>query len=191
MAASCTRWRPAAPAYSSPAQRAGRWTSQRRWRRPAPLQRRRSLCVEASSKRCISYLASCISYPTAMRRIGVFICHCGLNIAGTVDVEQAARMVRGLAGVAQATTYRYMCSDPGQSLIRDAIKKDKLDGIVVAACSPAMHEVTFRRAVAAAGLNPYRCEVANIREQCSWVHQGERDAATLKAADIVASLIEK
>lgn len=126
-----------------------------------------------------------------MSRIGVFICHCGLNIAGTIDVERAAEMLRAYPGVVQATTYRYMCSDPGQSLIRDEIARRQLDGVVVAACSPAMHEVTFRRAVAAAGLNPYRCEIANIREQCAWVHQAQRDEATLKAVGIIASLIEK
>ncbi len=125
------------------------------------------------------------------RRIGVFICHCGSNIAGTVDVRRAAEAVRGLRGVVYATDYGYMCSDPGQALIRRAIAEQGLDGIVVAACSPSMHEATFRRTAEAAGLNPYRLEIANIREQCSWVHQEEREEATRKAIALIASLVEK
>ena len=101
-----------------------------------------------------------------MRKIGVFICHCGINIAGTVDVELVAEALRAYPGVAFATTYKYTCSDPGQNIIRAAIREHNLDGVVVAACSPAMHEVTFRRAAAAAGLNPYLLECANISEQC-------------------------
>ena len=100
-----------------------------------------------------------------MARIGVFVCHCGLNIAGTVDVQHVAETLGDYPGVAYASDYRYMCSDPGQSLIQEAIRSHQLDGVVVAACSPAMHEATFRKAAAAAGLNPYRVEIANIREQ--------------------------
>ena len=125
-----------------------------------------------------------------MRKIGVFVCHCGLNIAATVDVERVAEEIRQYPGVAYAVDYKYMCSDPGQSLIKEAIQKEGLDGVVVAACSPAMHEATFRRAVASVGLNPYLCEIANIREQCSWVHQ-DREAATRKAVAIISSLVEK
>ena len=125
-----------------------------------------------------------------MRRIGVFVCHCGLNIAATVDVERVAEEIRQYPGVAYAVDYKYMCSDPGQVLIKEAIQKEGLDGVVVAACSPAMHEATFRRAVASVGLNPYLCEMANIREQCSWVHQ-DREAATRKAVAIISSLVEK
>ena len=125
-----------------------------------------------------------------MRRIGVFVCHCGLNIAATVDVERVAEEIRQYPGVAYAVDYKYMCSDPGQALIKEAIQKEGLDGVVVAACSPAMHEATFRRAVASVGLNPYLCEIANIREQCSWVHQ-DREAATRKAVAIISSLVEK
>jgi len=125
-----------------------------------------------------------------MRKIGVFVCHCGLNIAATVDVERVAEEMRRHPGVAYAVDYKYMCSDPGQELIKEAIEKEGLEGVVVAACSPSMHEVTFRRAVAAVGLNPYLCEMANIREQCSWVHQ-DREAATRKAMAIVSSLVEK
>ena len=125
-----------------------------------------------------------------MRRIGVFVCHCGLNIAATVDVERVAEEIRQYPGVAYAVDYKYMCSDPGQALIKEAIQKEGLDGVVVAACSPSMHEATFRRAVASVGLNPYLCEIANIREQCSWVHQ-DREAATRKAVAIISSLVEK
>ncbi|MGD2144301.1 MAG: disulfide reductase, partial [Anaerolineae bacterium] len=106
-----------------------------------------------------------------MRRIGVFVCHCGINIAGTVDVEQVSDEVGQYPAVAFATDYSYMCSEPGQELLQEAIEAHELDGIVVAACSPSMHETTFRRASSAQGLNPYRVEIANIREQCSWVHQ--------------------
>ncbi len=126
-----------------------------------------------------------------MRRIGVFICHCGSNIAGTVDVARAVDAVKGCPGVVCTADYKYMCSDPGQALIREAIARDQLDGVVVAACSPSMHEATFRRAAEAAGLNPYRLEVANIREQCSWVHQGAAEEATHKAIAVIASLVAK
>lgn len=126
-----------------------------------------------------------------MRKIGVFICHCGINIAGTVDVERVAEALRAYPGVAFATTYKYTCSDPGQNIIRAAIREHNLDGVVVAACSPAMHEVTFRRAAAAAGLNPYLLECANIREQCSWVHTRDPEEATQKALRTIQSMVEK
>jgi len=126
-----------------------------------------------------------------MQRIGVFICHCGFNIAGTVDVEAVAGQLRDYPQVASATTYKYMCSQPGQDLIRKAIAEQKLDAIVVAACSPAMHEATFRKASASSGLNPYRCEIANIREQCSWVHQSQPVEATAKAVEIIRTMVEK
>jgi len=126
-----------------------------------------------------------------MSRIGVFVCHCGINIAGTVDVERVAETVGRDRDVAFATDYRYMCSEPGQQLIKDAIAERHLDGVIVAACSPGMHERTFRQAVAAAGLNPYRCEIANIREQCSWVHQQEPEEATRKAVEIARTMVEK
>ena len=126
-----------------------------------------------------------------MRKIGVFICHCGKNIAGTIDVERVREVLRSYQGVAYSIDYLYMCSDPGQDLIKEAIAKEDLDGVVVAACSPAMHETTFRRTVAAAGLNPYLCEVANIREQCSWVHRDDMERATLKAIRIIETIVEK
>jgi heterodisulfide reductase subunit A len=126
-----------------------------------------------------------------MARIGVFVCHCGLNIASTVDVERVAEALRGYPGVALAADNKYMCSDPGQTLVRQAIQEHDLDGVVIAACSPSMHEVTFRKAAQTAGLNPYRLEIANIREQVSWPHRNEPEAATLKAVEIVRALVEK
>jgi len=126
-----------------------------------------------------------------MSRIGVFVCHCGINIAATVDVQKVAEAIGQDPRVVFATDYKYMCSDPGQNLIRQAIAEHGLDGVIVAACSPAMHERTFRGTVASAGLNPYRCEIANIREQCSWVHQDRPEEATQKALDIVRSVVEK
>jgi heterodisulfide reductase subunit A len=125
-----------------------------------------------------------------MSRIGVFVCHCGENISRTVDVEQVTAAAAQLAGVAYATDYKYMCSDPGQNLVKKAVADERLDGIVVAACSPRMHEKTFRTAVAAAGLNPYLCEMANIREHCSWVHE-DREEATAKAIAIVTMMVER
>ncbi|MGA9350273.1 MAG: CoB--CoM heterodisulfide reductase iron-sulfur subunit A family protein [Anaerolineae bacterium] len=126
-----------------------------------------------------------------MRKIGVFICHCGLNIAGTVDVERVAEEIRDYPGVVYSVDYRYMCSDPGQDLIKEAITEHDLDGIIVAACSPTMHEVTFRKTAATAGLNPYLCEIANIREQCSWVHQSLPEEATDKAIETIKAIVEK
>ena len=126
-----------------------------------------------------------------MRKVGVFICHCGINIAGSVDVEKVAEEIKSYPGVAFATTYKYTCSDPGQQIIKDAIQEHGLDGVIVAACSPAMHETTFRRTAAAAGMNPYLLECANIREQCSWVHQNDRARATDKALYTIQSMVEK
>ncbi|MHB8992625.1 MAG: 4Fe-4S binding protein, partial [Chloroflexota bacterium] len=124
------------------------------------------------------------------RKIGVFVCHCGLNIAGTVDVARVAATVRELDGVVYSADYSYMCSEPGQRLIEQAIREHDLDGVVVCSCSPRMHEITFRNACRAAGLNGYRCEIANIREQCSWVHK-DREVATRKAIGIAGSAVEK
>ena len=125
-----------------------------------------------------------------MSRIGVFICHCGENISRTVDVERVAAEVGKLPGVSFSTDYKYMCSDPGQNLLKKAIQEQKLTHIVVAACSPRMHEKTFRKAVEAAGLNPFLCEMANIREHCSWVHENKEEA-TVKAIDIVGMMVER
>ena len=106
-----------------------------------------------------------------MQRIGVFVCWCGSNIAGTVDVKQVALQLSREPGVVYSVDYQYMCSKSGQDMIRDAISEHSLTGIVVCSCSPRMHEATFRKTAAAAGLNPYMVEIANIREQCSWVHK--------------------
>jgi len=99
--------------------------------------------------------------PETRPRIGVFVCHCGKNIAGTVDVAKVAEAASRFPGVVYATHYEYMCSDPGQALIQRAIGEHRLNGVVVAACSPTMHEETFRRAASAAGLNPYLVDIAN------------------------------
>ncbi len=124
-------------------------------------------------------------------RIGVFVCHCGSNIAGVVDVKRVAEELGKYPGVAHSTDYTYMCSDPGQNLVKDAIKEHNLTGVIVAACSPTLHEATFRRAGRVAGVNPYQVEIANIREHCSWVHQGEKEAATEKAIKIIKTMVEK
>jgi len=125
-----------------------------------------------------------------MARIGVFVCHCGENIASVVDCERVAKISASLSGVTYATDYKYMCSDPGQDLIKSAIAEHNLNGVVVAACSPHMHETTFRKAAQQAGLNPYLCEMANIREHCSWVHD-DHEKATQKAIDLVRIMVEK
>jgi heterodisulfide reductase subunit A len=123
-------------------------------------------------------------------RIGVYICHCGVNISATVDVEQVAEFAATLPGVVVARNYLYMCSDPGQSLIQQDIEEQGLNRVVVASCSPRMHEPTFQGAAQQVGLNPYLVEMANIREQCSWVHS-DRGQATEKAKALVASVVAK
>ncbi len=125
-----------------------------------------------------------------MARVGVFVCHCGTNIAKTVDVPRVVEAMSRLPQVAFATEYQYMCSDPGQQIIQEAIREHNLDRVVVAACSPQLHEPTFRRCLEQAGLNPYRLEMANIREQCSWIHP-DREEATRKAIDIVRMSVAK
>ncbi|MFC2061539.1 4Fe-4S binding protein [Elusimicrobiota bacterium] len=123
-------------------------------------------------------------------KTGVFICHCGINISKTVDIEKVKEALKDYPGVSFVTDYKYMCSEPGQDLIKKKIKEEKLDRIVVAACSPTLHENTFRIVTEAAGINPYLCEIANIREQCSWVHE-DIEVATPKAIKIIKSIIEK
>ncbi|MCK5578121.1 MAG: CoB--CoM heterodisulfide reductase iron-sulfur subunit A family protein [Planctomycetes bacterium] len=125
-----------------------------------------------------------------MARIGVFICHCGENISRTVDVVKAAEAAATFRGVVHSVEYKYMCSSPGQNLIKEAIKEKKLTGVVVAACSPKMHEPTFRRACHEAGLNPYFCEISNVREQCSWVHE-DKTVGTAKTIDLIRLMVEK
>ena len=125
-----------------------------------------------------------------MSRIGVFICYCGSNIAGTVDVEAVAEMARTLPDVVHVETNKYTGSDPGQEGVRQAIIDRGIDRVVVAACSPRMHEPTWRKLLADTPVNPYMLEVANIREQCSWVHK-DRDIATEKAKDLVKMAVAK
>ncbi|OGC39006.1 hypothetical protein A2Y85_06560 [candidate division WOR-3 bacterium RBG_13_43_14] len=125
-----------------------------------------------------------------MKKIGVFICHCGHNIAGTIDINKVMETIGKYPGVAHCEDYNYMCSDPGQNLIKAKIKEKNLESIVVAACSHTLHEPTFRRAAEEAGINPYLVEIANIREQCSWIHD-DIDLATKKAIKIISSIIEK
>ncbi len=130
------------------------------------------------------------SQMTEKPKVGVYVCHCGINIAATVDVEAVTEYAKGLPNVVIARNYAYMCSDPGQLLIKEDIKEKGLNRVVVASCSPRMHEPTFRKALQEAGLNPYFLEMANIREQCSWVHE-DREAATEKAKQLVAAAVSK
>ena len=123
-------------------------------------------------------------------RIGVYICHCGSNIAGTVDVAEVAQWVADLPNVTVARDYEFMCSSLGQEMIKDDIRELGLDRVVVASCTPRMHEPTFQRAVAEGGLNPYFFEMANVREQCSWVHD-DGDEATRKARALVAAAVSR
>jgi heterodisulfide reductase subunit A len=121
----------------------------------------------------------------SMARIGVYVCHCGLNIAGVIDVEKVAKSAMGLQDVVVAKHYAYMCSEPGQRMIQKDIKAQNLDRIVIATCSPRMHEETFRRAVGETGLNPYLVEIVNLREHVSWPHGHEPEKATEKAETLV------
>jgi len=123
-------------------------------------------------------------------KIGVYICHCGSNIAGTVDVGAVADFAQGLPSVVVARDYKYMCSDPGQALIKDDIKELGLNRVVVASCSPLMHERTFRQACESAGLNRYLFQMANIREHCSWITE-DHDAATEKAKALVSAAVRR
>ena len=125
-----------------------------------------------------------------MQRIGVFVCHCGTNIAATVDVKKVVEMAAKEPGVVHAEDYQYMCSEAGQAKIINAIHEKNLTGIVVCSCSPRMHEATFRKAAQKAGLNPYMVEIANIREHCSWIHK-DMEEATLKAVILARAAIAK
>jgi heterodisulfide reductase subunit A len=124
-------------------------------------------------------------------RIGVFVCDCGLNIAGAVDCEAVARYAETIPDVVCAVRNKYTCADPGQNEIKKAIRAHQLNRVVVASCTPRQHEPTFRQCVAEAGLNPYLMEMANLREHCSWVHPNDRAAATRKAMDLVASAVAR
>jgi heterodisulfide reductase subunit A len=124
-------------------------------------------------------------------RIGVFVCHCGLNIAGTVDCPKVAAETAKLDGVVHARDVQYACSEPGQHAITKDIVDLGLERIVIASCSPRLHEPTFRQMLERAGLNPYVLEMANLREQCSWVHIQEPGEATLKAVDLVGMAVAR
>jgi heterodisulfide reductase subunit A len=123
-------------------------------------------------------------------KTGVYICHCGTNIAATVDVESVAEFAQKLEGVTIARDYTYMCSDPGQELIKQDIAEHGLNRVVVASCTPLMHEPTFRRACEEGGLNPFYFQMANIREHCSWVVD-DRTRATEKACAMVSAAVER
>ena len=125
-----------------------------------------------------------------MQRVGVFVCWCGSNIAATVDVEKVAEVLGQEPGVVFSTHYQYMCSQSGQELIQNAIREHGLTGVVVCSCSPRMHENTFRKTCEKAGLNPYMVEIANIREQCSWIHKNKEEA-TQKAVILGRAAIAK
>jgi len=124
------------------------------------------------------------------RKIGVFVCHCGINIASQVDVKRLTEYAKTLDDVVVSKDYKYMCSDVGANLIKDSTKKHKLDGVVIACCSPRMHEHTFRGVVDSGGLNAFTLEIANIREQCSWVHE-DKERATEKAEALVRGSVAK
>jgi heterodisulfide reductase subunit A-like polyferredoxin len=124
-------------------------------------------------------------------RIGVYVCHCGLNIARTVDCAKVAESAAALEDVVVAQNIPYACSEPGQQSIKQDILEQNLDRIVVASCSPRLHEPTFRQMVQSAGLNPYLMEMANLREHCSWVHMNTPDAATTKAIDLTRMAVAR
>lgn len=126
-----------------------------------------------------------------MPRVGVFVCHCGNNIAGVVKISEVMEAVKTLPNVVFVGDNKYSCSEPGQASVRQAILDHNLERVVISACSPRMHEQTFRRTVAAAGLNPYMLEIANIREHCSWVHSNDKEAATSKAIDLIRMAVAK
>ena len=127
----------------------------------------------------------------AQPRIGVYVCHCGLNIAKTVDCEKVTDAVSSLENVVVAKDIGYACSEPGQHQIKNDIIEEGLDRIVIASCSPRLHEPTFRQMLQSIGVNPYLLEMANLREQCSWVHMDEPEAATQKATDLVRMAVSR
>jgi heterodisulfide reductase subunit A len=124
-------------------------------------------------------------------RIGVYVCHCGSNIAGVVDCQAVAAYGEALPGVVVSRDDRYLCSEPGQNLIKADIREQGLDRVVIASCSPRLHEPTFRKCVSEAGLNPYLMDMANLREQCSWVHSQDQQAATQKSMDLLRSAVAR
>ncbi len=139
----------------------------------------------------ISGMAAVTGAGVEKSRIGVYVCRCGLNIAQTVDCAKVAQDSAGLENVVVSKEITYACSEPGQMEILEDIKDNGLDRIVVASCSPRLHEPTFRQMMKKAGLNPFLMEMANLREQCSWVHMKEPDAATRKAEDLVKMAVAR
>ena len=124
-------------------------------------------------------------------RIGVYVCHCGLNIAQSVDCHRVAQTVENEDGVILSKDIVYACSEPGQQQIKQDIIDNGLDRIVIASCSPRLHETTFKKMIDSVGLNPYMLDMANLREQCSWVHMNDRENATLKAETLVNMSISR
>ncbi len=124
-------------------------------------------------------------------KIGVYVCHCGINIGGVVDIEAVKEYAATLPNVEVSEEYKYFCSDPGQEMIQKDVKEGKVNRVVVAACSPRLHEPTFRRCVEEAGLNKFLFEFANLREHDSWVHMHEPEKATEKAKDLVRMAVAK
>ncbi len=128
---------------------------------------------------------------SASVRVGVYICRCGLNIAQTVDCKKVAEAVKAMEGVVVSKEIPYACSEPGQMEIKEDIEEQRLDRVVIGSCSPRLHEPTFRHMMRQAGLNPYLIEMANIREQCSWVHAKDPGLATEKAVDLVKMAVSR
>lgn len=126
-----------------------------------------------------------------MAGIGIFLCHCGSNIAGTVNIPEVMGTTKKLPQVVHVEDNKFTCSEPGQASIRQAITEQRLNRVVIGACSPRMHEVTFRKTVASAGLNPYLLEIANLREHCSWVHTDQPEEATAKALDLIRKAVAR
>ena len=129
--------------------------------------------------------------PDNEEKIGVYLCHCGGNISDHVDVDKVAENVKGLPGVVKVQTNSFMCSDPGQGLVKQDIQEHGLNRIVIASCSPRTHEPLFRETMREAGLNPYLFEMTNIRDQCSWVHSNEPEAATEKSIELAKMAIAR
>jgi heterodisulfide reductase subunit A len=125
------------------------------------------------------------------RRVGIFLCHCGSNIAGVVDIPRLMDTVKRIEGVVHVEDYKYVCSRPGQQIINDRIKEKRLDRVVIGSCSPRMHEITFRQTMRDSGFNPFLLEIANLREQCSWIHQNDPKAATEKAIDLIRMAVAR
>lgn len=144
-----------------------------------------------TTQNTLSTSAVVTDYVPEALRVGVYVCHCGLNIAQTVDCDGIAARAAQLPDVTVAKGIGYACSEPGQREIRQDIAEHNLNRIVVASCSPRLHEPTFRQMLKDAGLNPYLLEMANLREQCSWVHMHDKGAATAKAYDLVKMAVAR